>query len=402
VSKEGGVLQLDEGAVGVFDPKTAHDIEIANAEGLKLPGSLSQVTQTGDSADEMAWREVRALLVQRSRHLATPLHLKVLHERMRAVLIAEAGVTQNLATLTGHTFSRSLLPLIIDGLPQRAVTRVLAKQQADFENFSAPAAAPPKAWERIAAVLGEAATGRAIAKQLKRRRKGLAPARQDYAEAIVPLIDRIGAVRASYLVTTLLTATSSPPGMVASCVLYALAVYPEWRSRVRAELAELMPEELYSAAPGRLPVTTRFIKEVLRLWAFPLVTHRIAYRDLDAGGTRISAGTPYDLSPYVMHHSGDHWREPERFDPDRWLATDELPTPKAYVPFGFGPRSCVGASVGHAQLVLFCHLMTRVFEVELAQGAQPTMSLNGFAIPQNLVGALKLASEPEALSQQGH
>jgi cytochrome P450 len=177
--------------------------------------------------------------------------------------------------------------------------------------------------------------------------------------------------------------------MVASCVLYELVRNPEWRERIRSELAGLRGAELYAAGAGKAPVTTRFIKETMRLWPFPLITHRIAYRDLEVAGITIGSRCPYDLSPYVMHHSERHWRDPERFDPDRWLATAELPPPAAYVPFGFGPRSCVGAAVGQAQLLLFCQLATCAFELEIAPGRKPRMTLEGFAIPADLVGTIR-------------
>src|SRR4051812_8120461 len=118
VDEEGPVLALEGGAVGIFDPALAHEIEIANSEGLKLPGSLSSRAGKGDGSAEMTWREARALLNQRSRQLSGPSSLEALHERMRAVLAAETGRTVDLTPLTARIFSRSLLPLIIDGLPK--------------------------------------------------------------------------------------------------------------------------------------------------------------------------------------------------------------------------------------------------------------------------------------------
>ena len=233
------------------------------------------------------------------------------------------------------------------------------------------------------------AVGRAISKQLRRRFEGSAPAREDYAQAVVPLVGKVGVARARYLLTTLLTAVSSPPGLVGACLLFELVRNPEWREQIRAELEGLDAGELYAAGARKAPATSRFIKETMRLWPFPLVTHRIAYRDLEVGGRAIGSRCPYDLSPYVMHHMERHFRDPEMFDPDRWLATAELPPSAAYVPFGFGPRSCVGALVGQAQLLLFCQLATCEFDFDLAPGRKPRMGLEGFAIPEDLVGTVR-------------
>lgn len=389
VDEEGPVLALQDGAVGIFDPALALEVDIANSEGLNLPGSLSSLARNDKNADEVTWREARALLIQRSRQLSAPLHLEALHERMRALLAAQSGRTQDLTQLTVRIFSQSLLPLIVDGLPRRAAAQLARRQRLGFMRLSGAAGDTHGLARRIADLLGEVAIGRAISRELKRRFEGAAPARDDYAQAIVPLVGRVGVARARYLVTTLLTAVASPPGMVASCLLYALVRNPEWRDRLRAELAGLGGAGLYAGGARKAPLTTRFIKETMRLWPFPLVTHRTAYRDLEVAGSAIGARCPYDLSPYVMHRSERHWRDPERFDPDRWLAPAELPAPAAYVPFGFGPRTCVGAALGQAQLVLFCHLATCGFEFDLASGQKPRMTLEGFAIPAGLVGTVR-------------
>lgn len=391
MDKEGPVLALEDGTVGIFDPALALEIDVANSEGLKLPGSLSSLAGKDDDPDEMTWREARALLIQRSRQLSAPPHLEALHERMRALLAQEAGRTQDLTALTVRVFARSLLPLMIDGLPRRSAARVAVNQELGFSRLSGTAG-PPRRLARITDLLANMAAGRAISRQLKKRFEGSAPARDDYAQAIVPLVGRVGATRSRYLLTTLLAAVASPPGMVAACILYELVRNPEWRERIRSELAGLSDAELYAAVGRKTPVTTRFVKEVMRLWPFPLVTHRTAYRDLEIAGTAIGSRCPYDFSPYVMHHSERHWRDPERFDPDRWLATAQLPPSTAYVPFGFGPRSCVGALVGQAQLVLFCQLAACEFEFDLAPGRQPRMTLDGFAIPRDLVGTVRLRS----------
>lgn len=387
MDEEGPVLELESGTIGIFDPALALEVDVANSEGLKLPGSLSGLARKGEDPDEVTWREARALLIRRSRELSAPPHLEALHERMRALLAQEAGRTQDLTALTVRIFARSLLPLIIDGLPRHAAARVAANQELGFTRLSGGAGAP-RGLARMTRLLADLAVARAISRHLKRRFEGAEPAHDDYAQAIVPLVGRVGGARSRYLLTTLLAAVASPPGMVAACILYELVRNPQWRERIRSELTGL-GGELYAAGGRKTPVATRFVKEVMRLWPFPLVTHRTAYRELEVAGTAIGSRCPYDFSPYVMHHSPRHWRDPERFDPDRWLTTEELPPPTAYVPFGFGPRTCVGAALGQAQLILFCHLATCAFEFDLAAGRKPRMTLAGFAIPADLVGTVR-------------
>lgn len=388
VDEDGPVLALDEGIVGIFDPALALEVDCANSKGLMLPGSLSSLGRKPDDAHDVTWREARALLIQRSRQLSSPAHLEALHERMRGLLTAQSGRTADLTALTVELFSKSLLPLVVDGLPRHVAERLEADQQLNFNRLSGTAGGRLGWVGRLTHLFREAAAGRAISRELERRIEGSAPPRDDYAQAILPLVPRIGVARARYLLTTLLTAVGSPPGMVAACVLFELLRNPDWHDRIASELTKLQGGEIYAGA-RTAPLTARFIKETMRLWPFPLVTHRIAYRELEVAGNVVGERCPYDLSPYVMHRSKRHWRDPEHFDPDRWLATAELPPPAAYVPFGFGPRSCVGAAVGQAQLILFCQLATCEFEFEPAPGRRPKMTLGGFAIPADLVGSVR-------------
>ena len=129
VDEEGPVLALDDGALGIFDPALALETDVANSQGLKLPGSLSSLAAKGEDPDDVTWSEARALLIQRSRQLSAPPHVEALHGRMRTLLGARSGQAEDLTPLTVDVFSQSLLPLIIDGLPRRAAERLAARQR---------------------------------------------------------------------------------------------------------------------------------------------------------------------------------------------------------------------------------------------------------------------------------
>src|SRR5690349_9921494 len=135
VEEEGPVLALPDGAVGIFDPALALEIEVANSKGLKLPGSLSSLGREDESADEVTWSEARALLIQRSRQLSAPAHLEGLRARMRDVLLAGSGRAQDFTPLTVRALSEAILPLIIQGLPQRSAKRLAAGQRESFDRI---------------------------------------------------------------------------------------------------------------------------------------------------------------------------------------------------------------------------------------------------------------------------
>jgi cytochrome P450 len=74
--------------------------------------------------------------------------------------------------------------------------------------------------------------------------------------------------------------------------------------------------------------------------------------DLDVGGWRAPAGSLVAVSPLLLHHDPRWFPEPETFDPDRWLDARRDAVPRhAYLPFGTGPRSCVGEQFAWAEAV---------------------------------------------------
>ncbi|HEY9472919.1 MAG TPA: cytochrome P450, partial [Mycobacteriales bacterium] len=64
-------------------------------------------------------------------------------------------------------------------------------------------------------------------------------------------------------------------------------------------------------------------------------------------GYHVPAGSDVLVSPYTLHRHPDFWADPERFDPDRFDPARTVSPPRyAYIPFGAGPRVCVGSSLG--------------------------------------------------------
>jgi cytochrome P450 len=106
---------------------------------------------------------------------------------------------------------------------------------------------------------------------------------------------------------------------------------------------------------GELPYTRNVIQEAMRLYppAFFIIRHAIA--DDEIGGYPVPANSLIFLMAHVLHRHPAFWEEPERFDPDRFTPERSAHRPRyAYIPFGGGPRLCIGNSLAmmEAQLVL--------------------------------------------------
>ena len=93
---------------------------------------------------------------------------------------------------------------------------------------------------------------------------------------------------------------------------------------------------------AQLPYTEWVIKEALRLYPPAWTIGRVAITDFELGGREVKKGTVVMASPYLLHHSAEFFPDPERFWPERWADDQPQPHRYAYIPFGAGPRVCLG------------------------------------------------------------
>jgi len=131
-----------------------------------------------------------------------------------------------------------------------------------------------------------------------------------------------------------------------SWLLYLLSTRPDCIERVRQEFDSVLGERplSYSDVP-KFEFTTQVILEALRLYPPFWMVDRMALSDDRAGDLAIPRGSTVVVFIYGVHHSPQHWPDPESFDPQRFSKTNEkLHTPFAYLPFGAGPRGCIGGN----------------------------------------------------------
>jgi len=124
---------------------------------------------------------------------------------------------------------------------------------------------------------------------------------------------------------------------------YLLARHPEWRAKVQAEVDALPPGPIEFAQAAKLDVTLRVFKEAMRLYPPVEVIARRSLEPVTVGGVTLPERSIVFVSPWIVHRHADTWPDPERFDPDRFLPANEAKRPKsAWLPFGAGPRVCIG------------------------------------------------------------
>ncbi|MCX4820913.1 cytochrome P450 [Streptomyces sp. NBC_01142] len=136
--------------------------------------------------------------------------------------------------------------------------------------------------------------------------------------------------------------------------LHLLSQHADIQRRIHAEV-----DDVLAVAPARLhhlpelTLTGRIVTETLRLYPPAWLVPRVVTADTVLGGYRLPAGATVFYSPYVIHHRGDLYEGPERFDPDRWDDSRRPQPPRhAYLPFGAGARKCIGDQFAFKEAVL--------------------------------------------------
>jgi cytochrome P450 len=144
---------------------------------------------------------------------------------------------------------------------------------------------------------------------------------------------------------TLLEAGHETTAKALTWTLYLLARAPQWQDRIREEVSAVAGDGPVTAAHiERLAVTTRVIKESMRLYPPAPVIGREAIVALNLGGVAVAPGTQVVIPIYAVHRHKKRWTDPDRFDPDRFLPAAEAARSRTqYMPFGGGPRVCIGA-----------------------------------------------------------
>jgi cytochrome P450 len=111
------------------------------------------------------------------------------------------------------------------------------------------------------------------------------------------------------------------------------------------------------------------LQEALRLYPPAWGVSRVAVADDQIAGYRLPAGSIVYVVPFVLHRRPHLWPEPERFDPERFSAGEIAKRERfAYLPFGGGPRQCIGQQFAMVEALLTLAMVSRRYEVQLVPG----------------------------------
>jgi len=172
-------------------------------------------------------------------------------------------------------------------------------------------------------------------------------------------------------VITMFTAGHETVAQTLAWTWYLLSQHPEQEAKLHAELEAVLagrPPSLDDL--DRLPYTRTVIEEALRLYPpFHMLAWREAQDDDEVCGVSIPRGATVSVVPWVLHRHRKLWEQPGRFDPERFSPERSAERPRlAYLPFGVGPRVCIGAVFAMTEMTLIVATVAQRFQLRLVPG----------------------------------
>jgi cytochrome P450 len=187
-------------------------------------------------------------------------------------------------------------------------------------------------------------------------------------------------------VVTFLMAGHETTAQALTWTLYLLSLFPHWQERVRDEVRSAAGEE------AKLPLLDAVFQEAMRLYPPAPAMARITSRPVRIGGVALKKGATVLVPIYVVHRHRRLWSDPLVFDPRRFEGDAAASRHRyAYMPFGAGPRTCVGAAFAMLEgKTILARLLARA-RFELPQGEEPVPFARITLRPK---GGLKLKVTP--------
>lgn len=170
------------------------------------------------------------------------------------------------------------------------------------------------------------------------------------------------------VVTTLFAAGHLSAGQTLAWSFYLLSQHPEQERRLHDELDRVLAGRRPTFADlDRLPYARIVIEETLRLYPpFHMLAWREATEQDELCGVVIPKGATVSIAPWLLHRHRRLWENPECFDPERFLPERSAGRPQmAFLPFGAGPRVCMGATFAMMEMVLILATIAQRFRLRL-------------------------------------
>jgi cytochrome P450 len=167
--------------------------------------------------------------------------------------------------------------------------------------------------------------------------------------------------------------------------IYLISQSPVWERRMLDEIAQVVGDGPVTAAHvERLVIVQQVFNESLRLFPTAPLIVREMVKDFDAAGVTVPAGTVGVIPIYAVQRHRSYWDDPDRFDPDRFSPERRSSITRfQFIPFGAGPRICIGAAFVMIQATIMLATFLRAVRFEADPNFDPQPVGRMFLVPRN-------------------
>jgi cytochrome P450 len=292
---------------------------------------------------------------------------------------AEIDICREMVTLTLEVISRTMFSADSDGLRSR-LDETIRKGMSELGfglQHLAPLIGPFLLNRKLARVRSNFEALDAVMQNLIRgREKHAGAAPKDLLDRLIAATDsetgfRMTDEEVRDEVVIIFIAGHETSALAATYIWYLLSLHPEQEARLHAELDAV----LGGRTPGyddleKLPYLRMVIDETMRLYPpAPMLTGRVAREADEFCGRPVRKGQEIVIIPWVLHRHRTLWDDPGRFDPERFSPERSATRPRfAYLPFGGGPRICIGAQLALTEVSLLVATMAQHYRLRLLPG----------------------------------
>lgn len=367
----GDCVHYRVGLVPVYqftNPEQIQEILVTKAKSFRKTDRLKRVLgrALGNSLllDEgESWANQRARLQpafhpQRLLGYADPI-VRQAEELIDRNVDREFDISRELSRLTLLTTAEALFRADLSDVTERFVEEVAALQELAYPDFTAHSIVP----------LGS----------LKANAPRMSQAIEFLADVITKIIDdgknpvgraNMSREQARDEAMILLAGGTGTTATAITWAAYLLARNTDVQERVVDEVDRVTGGRRPTGEDARqLEFTEMVLNEAMRLYPPAYTTSRQSIEPVEVGGHRLTAGSQVHLVPYITHRDARWFEDPLRFRPDRFSAVARSSIPRfAFIPFGAGPRACIGGGLAMMTGTLVLATLLRRCRLELADG----------------------------------
>jgi cytochrome P450 len=211
---------------------------------------------------------------------------------------------------------------------------------------------------------------RVVSSMIAERRASGVESRTDFLSRLMAARDDAGRPVSDKLLRdeaiTFLLAGHETTALALSWTWFLLGQHPDAETRLAAEIGEVLGDRPATADDiPRLKFTESVVTEAMRLRPPAWAIGRESTQAVELAGYSVPEGTTFLIVPWVLHRDRRYFDEPETFRPERWMGNLARELPRfAYMPFGGGPRVCIGQRFAMMEAILVLTTMAQRFSME--------------------------------------